>query len=67
MVFSVDHFCSRSLKRAASIQRAATKGVGTITQWKTARDFDFKMEKMFMPIPEDEILKNPACTQNEGY
>ena len=44
-----------------------TSGVATITQWKTARDFDFKMEKMFMPIPEDEILKNPACTQNEGY
>ncbi len=44
-----------------------TTGSPVITQWKTARDFDFKMEKMFMPIPEDEILKNPACTQNEGY
>ena len=44
-----------------------TVGLPTITQWQTARDFEFKMEKMFMPIPEDEILKNPACTQNEGY
>ncbi|MCQ2213298.1 MAG: RagB/SusD family nutrient uptake outer membrane protein [Bacteroidaceae bacterium] len=44
-----------------------TVGLETITQWETARDFDFKMEKMFMPIPEDEILKNPACEQNEGY
>ncbi|MCF0190263.1 MAG: RagB/SusD family nutrient uptake outer membrane protein [Marinilabiliaceae bacterium] len=44
-----------------------TSGPEVITQWKTARNFDFKMEKMFMPIPEDEILKNPACEQNEGY
>lgn len=42
-------------------------GVATITQWKTARSFDFDMRKMFMPIPEDELLKNPACDQNEGY
>ncbi len=42
-------------------------GAKTITEWRTARSFDFKMEKMFMPIPEDEILKNPACDQNEGY
>lgn len=44
-----------------------TAGAATITQWQTARDFDFKMEKMFMPIPEDEILKNPECEQNDGY
>ena len=44
-----------------------TVGAATIKQWQTARDFDFKMEKMFMPIPEDEILKNPACDQNPGY
>ena len=44
-----------------------TTGSSVITQWKTARNFKFDMNKMFMPIPEDEILNNPACTQNEGY
>lgn len=44
-----------------------TTGSSVITQWQTARNFKFNMDKMFMPIPEDEILKNPACTQNEGY
>lgn len=44
-----------------------TVGLPTITQWKTARDFDFNMDKMFMPIPEDELLKNSACDQNPGY
>lgn len=44
-----------------------TVGKETITQWRTARNFDFNMAKMFMPIPEDEIIKNPACDQNEGY
>lgn len=42
-------------------------GIEVIRQWRTARNFDFKMEKMFMPIPEDELIKNPACDQNEGY
>ena len=44
-----------------------TTGSSVITQWQTARNFKFNMDKMFMPIPEDEILNNPACTQNEGY
>ncbi len=44
-----------------------TKGVETIKQWRTARNFDFNMDKMFMPIPEDEILKNLECDQNPGY
>ena len=44
-----------------------TKGGEVIKQWKTARDFDFNMDKMFMPIPETEILMNPACEQNAGY
>ena len=44
-----------------------TVGEEVIKQWKTARDFDFDMKKMFMPIPEDETIKNPACDQNEGY
>ncbi len=43
------------------------KGKKTITEWRTARDFTFDMNKMFMPIPEDEIIKNPACDQNPGY
>ena len=42
-------------------------GPSVITEWRTARDFDFKMEKMFMPIPENEILMNPECKQNDGY
>ena len=44
-----------------------TKGPEVIKQWKTARDFDFNMDKMFMPIPENEILMNPDCEQNKGY
>ena len=44
-----------------------TNGISVITEWRTARDFEFKMSKMYMPIPEDEIIKNPAMTQNEGY
>ena len=42
-------------------------GPSTITEWRTARDFDFSMDKMFMPIPENEILMNPDCEQNAGY
>jgi hypothetical protein len=42
-------------------------GPAVITEWRTARDFDFQMSKMFMPIPENEILMNPECEQNEGY
>ena len=43
------------------------KGLEVITEWRTARNFDFDMRKMFMPIPEIEILMNPECEQNEGY
>ena len=42
-------------------------GPEVIQEWRTARDFDFKMEKMFMPIPENEILMNVEMEQNEGY
>lgn len=42
-------------------------GPSVIKEWRTARNFDFKMEKMFMPIPENEILMNPDCKQNDGY
>ena len=42
-------------------------GPSVITEWRTARSFDFDMNKMFMPIPENEILMNPECEQNPGY
>ena len=42
-------------------------GPTVITEWRTARNFDFKMDKMYMPIPEDEILMNSECQQNPGY
>jgi hypothetical protein len=42
-------------------------GPTVIKEWRTARNFDFSMDKMFMPIPEDEILMNPECEQNPGY
>lgn len=44
-----------------------TFGAATITEWRTARDFDFNLDKMFMPIPEAEILMNSECDQNAGY
>ena len=33
----------------------------------TYRTFDFDIKKMDMPIPTEELLKNPACDQNEAY
>ncbi len=35
--------------------------------WHTYRTFDFNILKMDMPIPTDELLKNPLCDQNEAY
>jgi starch-binding outer membrane protein, SusD/RagB family len=35
--------------------------------WHTYRNFNFDLQKMDMPIPTEEILKNPLCTQNEAY
>jgi starch-binding outer membrane protein, SusD/RagB family len=35
--------------------------------WNTFRDFDFKILKMDMPIPTEELLKNKLCDQNEAY
>lgn len=43
------------------------KGLSVIKEWQTARNFEFDMNKMFMPIPEDELIKNTACDQNPGY
>ena len=33
----------------------------------TNRDYEYNDLKMDMPIPEDEIIKNPACDQNPAY
>jgi hypothetical protein len=35
--------------------------------WQTYRTFDFNLAKMDMPIPTEELLKNPLCDQNEAY
>lgn len=35
--------------------------------YNTYRTFDFKIEKMDMPIPTDELLKNKLCDQNAAY
>lgn len=35
--------------------------------WETYRNFDFDIKKMDMPIPTDELLKNPLCDQNDAY
>lgn len=35
--------------------------------WQTYRTFDFDIKKMDMPIPTDELMKNPLCDQNEAY
>jgi len=40
---------------------------GDPDNWHTQRDFDFDVEKMLMPIPADEIKRNPACEQNAPY
>jgi len=42
-------------------------GIEQIYEWRTYRGFDFDERKMDMPIPQDEIIKNPACDQNEAY
>ena len=35
--------------------------------WHTYRSYDFNLLKMDMPIPTDEIMKNPLCDQNAAY
>lgn len=35
--------------------------------YHTYRDFDFDIKKMDMPIPTDELMKNPLCDQNAAY
>ena len=36
------------------------------TPW-TIRTYDYDDRKMDMPIPQEELIKNPACDQNPGY
>ena len=42
-------------------------GIEQIYEWRTYRAFDFDIKKMDMPIPQDELIKNPLCDQNEAY
>lgn len=42
-------------------------GINQIYQWRTYRGFEFNEGKMDMPIPQDELIKNPLCDQNEAY
>ena len=42
-------------------------GIEQIYVWRTYRGFDFDIKKMDMPIPRDELIKNPLCDQNEAY
>ena len=36
------------------------------TPW-TIRTYNYDDRKMDMPIPQEELTKNPACDQNPGY
>ena len=42
-------------------------GIEQIYEWRTYRGFEFNEGKMDMPIPQDELIKNPLCDQNEAY
>ncbi|MDH6304680.1 hypothetical protein M2459_001416 [Parabacteroides sp. PF5-5] len=37
------------------------------SDWQTVRTFEFDERRMDMPIPSDELIKNPLCDQNEAY
>ncbi len=37
------------------------------SDWQTVRTFDYNAARMDMPIPSDELIKNPLCDQNEAY
>lgn len=45
----------------------ATSGEALANYPWSHRDFDYNEMKMDMPIPQDEIAKNPLCTQNPAY
>lgn len=58
-----DHINTNYPKNAVSI--SDMEGLKDIP-W-TYRTFDFNIKKMDMPIPTDELMKNPLCDQNEAY
>ncbi len=37
------------------------------SDWQTVRSFEFDERRMDMPIPADELIKNPLCDQNDAY
>ena len=45
----------------------ATSGADLANYPWSPRKFQYNEMKMDMPIPSDEIAKNPACTQNPAY
>jgi len=45
----------------------ATNGEALYNYPWTHREFTYSEGKMDMPIPSDELLKNPLCDQNPGY
>ena len=45
----------------------ATSGEALKNYPWSPRQFDYNEMKMDMPIPSDEIAKNPACSQNPAY
>lgn len=38
-----------------------------LSDWQTVRDFTYDPKRMDMPIPSDELIKNPLCDQNDAY
>ncbi|MDD4116120.1 MAG: RagB/SusD family nutrient uptake outer membrane protein [Massilibacteroides sp.] len=37
------------------------------SDWQSVRSFEFDDRRMDMPIPADELIKNPLCDQNDAY
>lgn len=37
------------------------------SDWQSVRTFEFDNLRMDMPIPADELIKNPLCDQNDAY
>ncbi len=42
-------------------------GSDPLSDWQSAREFTYDPAKMDMPIPQDEIIKNPLLVQNDAY
>lgn len=56
------------------IEACYPKGVGVpntdasaVHNWHYYRDWDFNKQKLVMPIPTNELLRNNLITQNPGY